>query len=601
MAKLAGKKNELGRVLILTAVMVGITFSVLGIALFTQYQSTFEQQKNWLMEVVRSQKSLMESVAGFDARYSTEDVEGGAFAATMSQIVEAHETLRGFGKTGEFLVGRLGEDSVTLILDYRHPASAGAKWIPLRSNPDEPMRRALSGKSGWFLGPDYRGETVLAVYEPIAILNLGLVAKMDLSEIRAPFFESAIYAGGIAVVLIVLGSIFVVRSGSVLLRRLERSEADLARAQNITHLGSWTLDLERNELHWYDEVYRILGLRPQEFEATYEAFLNSVHPEDSEFVKRSVNEALYENRPYDIEYRIVRPDGSVRMVHEQSDIIFGAEGKPVKIVGVVHDITERKQAEAEVRKYQSNLERLVEERTEDLERAHRKLLHSEKLAAVGKLSAFVAHEFNNPLAGIQSVLEEVEVGSGIGGEYKELVRIGIMECRRIADLIQKLQDFNRPSTGRFERVDLREAINEILPLFTKKLKEKNIRLEINFPESLPEVNAVRDQIKQVILNLLQNAEEAIQDGEGVIRLALENVGSELKVTVEDTGCGISGENTKNIFEPFFTTKSSAKGTGLGLSICDAIIKSHGGDIAVKSKAGAGTIMVITFGALEERL
>jgi len=581
--------------------MVGITFSVLGIALFAQYQSTLEQQKNWLMEVVRSQKSLMESVARFDARYSTEDVEGGAFAATMSQIVEAHETLQGFGKTGEFLIGRLEEDSIVFILNYRHQISSSAKWIPLESNLAEPMRRALSGQSGWLFGPDYRGEAVLAAYEPIDILNLGLVAKIDLSEIRAPFFESAIYAGGIAVVLIVLGSIFVVRSGSVLLRKLERSEEGLARAQKIAHLGSWTLDLERNELHWSDEIYRIFGLRPQEFEATYEAFLNSVHPADTEFVKRSVNEALYENRPYDIEHRIVRPDGSVRVVHEESDIILSAEGKPVKMVGVVHDITERKQAEAEVRRYQNELERLVEERTGDLERAHQKLLHSEKLAAVGKLSASVAHEFNNPLAGIQSALEEVEAGSGIGGEYKELVKIGIMECRRMADLIHKLQDFNRPSTGRFERVDLREAINEILPLFVKKLKEKNIRVETDFPESLPKIDAVRDQIKQVILNLLQNAEEAIQGGEGVIRFVLERVGSEVKVTVEDTGCGISGENIKNIFEPFFTTKSAVKGTGLGLSICHGIIKSHGGDIMVKSRVGKGTSMIITFDTLGEKL
>ncbi len=151
----------------------------------------------------------------------------------MSQIIEAHETLRGFGKTGEFFMGRVEEDSIVFLLNYRHPALASAKWVPLRSDLAEPMRRALSGQRGWLLGPDYRGETVLAAYEPIDILKLGLVAKIDLSEIRAPFLESAAYAGGIAVILIVLGAIFFVRSGSVLLRKLERSEDGLVRAQKV--------------------------------------------------------------------------------------------------------------------------------------------------------------------------------------------------------------------------------------------------------------------------------------------------------------------------------------------------------------------------------
>ena len=131
---------------------------------------------------------------------------------------------------------------------------------------------------------------------------------------------------------------------------LTKSEARLSNAQRIAHLGSWDWDIARNELRWSDEIYRIFGLSLQEFGATYEAFLNSVHPDDREFVRESVNQALYEKKPYSIDHRIVLPDGSERIVHEQAEVVFDESGKPVLMSGTVQDITERKQAEKELRR-----------------------------------------------------------------------------------------------------------------------------------------------------------------------------------------------------------------------------------------------------------
>ncbi len=126
---------------------------------------------------------------------------------------------------------------------------------------------------------------------------------------------------------------------------LRKSEASLAEAQRIARLGNWDWDIAGNAFLWSDETYRIFGLSPQRFGATYEAFINSVHPDDRGFVQKSVDEALYKDIPYDIEYRVVLPDGSVRVVHEQAVVTFGEGGKPVRMVGTVQDITERKQAE----------------------------------------------------------------------------------------------------------------------------------------------------------------------------------------------------------------------------------------------------------------
>jgi PAS domain S-box-containing protein len=127
-------------------------------------------------------------------------------------------------------------------------------------------------------------------------------------------------------------------------KSLRKSEMSLSEAQRIAHLGNWEWNIETNELLWSDEIYRIFGLTPQEFGATYEAFLDSVHPDDREFVKRTVNEALY-GMPYNIEHRIILPDGAIRTVHEQGEVTYGESGEPVRMVGIVHDITERKEAE----------------------------------------------------------------------------------------------------------------------------------------------------------------------------------------------------------------------------------------------------------------
>lgn len=148
-------------------------------------------------------------------------------------------------------------------------------------------------------------------------------------------------------------------------QRLRRSEASLAEAQRIAHLGSWDWNIQTDELTWSDEIYRIFGLLPQEFGATYEAFLNSVHPRDRKFVRKSVDEVLYEKKPYSIDHRIVRRDGSERVVHESAKIIFDKTGKPIRMVGTVQDITQRKATEGKLRRYQEHLEKLVEERTHD--------------------------------------------------------------------------------------------------------------------------------------------------------------------------------------------------------------------------------------------
>jgi len=198
-------------------------------------------------------------------------------------------------------------------------------------------------------------------------------------------------------------------SGAV--RQLRRSESSLAEAQRIAHLGNWDLDLRANSLYWSDEIYRIFGLKPREFGATYEAFLNTVHPDDREHVKEAVNRALRANEPYSIDHRIVLPDGTVRVVHEQAEVLCDASGQAVRMVGTVQDITERKQIEKE-REERLRFERLLSD-----------------------LSAMFV---NIPIKQIDA---EIERGLQKTGEFLSVERVTLLEFTEGVSTLQPVASF----------------------------------------------------------------------------------------------------------------------------------------------------------------
>jgi PAS domain S-box-containing protein len=249
-------------------------------------------------------------------------------------------------------------------------------------------------------------------------------------------------------------------------------------------------------------------------------------------------------------------------------------------------------AEEKLQALKEDLEIIVEKRTLELQETQKQYLHAEKLSAIGMLSASFAHEFNNPLQSVMTIIKGIEQYVPLEEKEAELVALALQECQRMKNLILTLQDFNHPSSGRKTLTDVHNSLNAIMLLQKSDFKTKQISVVHNYAEDLPHIMAVSDQIKQVFLNLLSNAADACHKCGGVITVSTWQENDRVAVAIKDTGIGIKREVMEHIFQPFFTTKPKVKGTGLGLSVSYGIIKRHHGEIRVESEPGKGSTFTI---------
>jgi two-component system NtrC family sensor kinase len=269
----------------------------------------------------------------------------------------------------------------------------------------------------------------------------------------------------------------------------------------------------------------------------------------------------------------VRRDGGIVEGNLSAAVIYDAQGNEIATVGIFVDLKERLEMECKLRDTQEHL------------------LQSEKLAAMGRLTSQIAHELNNPLYGIMNTLELLKTEVPPQNKRRKILDMALSETVRLTELLRKMLSFSKPDEEQKQPVDINEVLDEILLLVRKQLQENSIKVSVSFDEGLAKVHASKNQLRQVFLNMISNARDAMPDG-GALTIKTGSDRDHIRIEIIDTGTGVREEHMDKIFEAFFTTKEGAKGIGLGLSVCYGFIREHGGDIKVSSKRGEGTTFTI---------
>jgi PAS domain S-box-containing protein len=290
--------------------------------------------------------------------------------------------------------------------------------------------------------------------------------------------------------------------------------------------------------------------------------------------------------------------------HHHMDVrifpVWEREGKISKFIEVSRDVSVWMKEEEEMT---MRLEKMVEDRTRELKETHSKMLHQDKMASLGKLSASVVHEINNPISGILSLVMLMNRIMAAGTlqqkdleQFKQYLGLMETETRRISRIVSNLLAFSRHSKMEFGSVKLNQLIEKTLFLNANLLKLHSIKVEEKLDPDLPDLTGSEDRLQQVFMNLISNAAEAIEAsrGERVLTIQTRHLPEKecVSASFADTGVGIPQENLPKLFEPFFSTKKKGKGVGLGLSVAYGIIQEHGGSIQVQSEVGRGTTFTI---------
>jgi two-component system NtrC family sensor kinase len=287
-------------------------------------------------------------------------------------------------------------------------------------------------------------------------------------------------------------------------------------------------------------------------------------------------------------------DGTRIPVLISASILYDEEGREAGTVGFSKDLRERKRAEEELKTAHEELQQAYD----TLGHAQAAAITSEKLAAVGRLTAGVSHEMLNPLNFITLCLRRLLDDPDINPELAEDLRDIQEHSNRIVKITQGLLSFSRQRTPERRSINLNDTVTKTLALLKYDLKLQNISLELNLAEGLPSIQADEDQLRQVVLSLLTNARDVMPKGGRLVLSTAEveplfaDKEGAVELRVEDTGPGIPAEDMDKLFEPFFTTKSVGEGTGLGLSICQGIVEAHEGVIWAENVPGGGAAFII---------
>ncbi|MEN6474158.1 MAG: PAS domain S-box protein, partial [Syntrophaceae bacterium] len=357
---------------------------------------------------------------------------------------------------------------------------------------------------------------------------------------------------------------------------LKESLELLADAERIGRTGSWKMDVSRNEFTLSAGMRRIMGFTEQET-ITFESIQSRLYPDELDDLLAKWRQSIDKRSPFTAEYRVLLPDGTIRYTVGTAEALCDSQGEPLFLHGSIQDITERRALEDE-------------------------LIKAQKLDSIGTLAGGLAHDYNNLLTAIMGNMELAKVHAGKNHQAQAYLAKAQEAALTARDLTRQLITFSQGGYPQGEVMPVQELLTESVRLV---LSGSNTRTSWRIADDLPEVKIDANQIRQVIHNIVINAQEAMPQG-GTLLIEADKIilgpdnplhlaeGVYIRMVFRDEGRGIKAENLPKVFDPYFTTKDlgQVKGMGLGLSICYSIIKRHGGHIIVDSTFGIGTTVAL---------
>jgi hypothetical protein len=311
--------------------------------------------------------------------------------------------------------------------------------------------------------------------------------------------------------------------------------------------------------------------------------------EDRDRISDVLESGLHRTSGDQIEFRSLHRSGETRWMSLSWQPMYEEHGGYLGLRTSIRDVTDRRKLREELRLHAEHLEQLVQERTARLRQLEQRQRQMEKLAALGQLAAGVAHEINNPLAGMRNAFELIKSSLSPNHEHYDLLELIDREIERISAIIHQMYQLYRRSPQRASTFSLLQILREVVYLLEAAASKKGVKLQLEPANEAIEVHLAEGEVKQILYNLLRNAIQASPTGD-IVELRINQQENGVIVKVADRGPGISAEIVHRIFDPFFTTKhgESEPGMGLGLSVSRSLIEAMGGWIEVSNRAGGGT-------------
>jgi PAS domain S-box-containing protein len=362
--------------------------------------------------------------------------------------------------------------------------------------------------------------------------------------------------------------------------KLRQSEAYLAEAQTLTHTGSWVWEVAaRRALHLSEEWYRIYGFDQEDGIPAWKKRVDRIHPDDRARRQQIIDRAITEKLEYEVEYRLLLPNGATRYIHSVGHPVLDASGNLAQFVGSSTDITERRQAEEALRQAQADLARIS------------------RITTMGELTASLAHEVNQPIAAAvtdaNTCLRWLNRDQPDLEEARQAASRVVTDATRAAEIISRTRLLFKKANPQWESVDMHEIVREMVVLMSGEAARYSVSVWAELAAEFPRVMGDRVQLQQVLMNLMMNSIEAMKDADGPRELIVRSrtEGGQLMVSICDTGVGLPPQQADQIFNAFFTTK--AHGTGMGLRISRSIVESHGGRLWAADNSSRGATFHLT--------